>query len=249
MQFNTAGKFSVAVFLDVCAFVLPWQASSVLVIGVIVLERTFPPFRPFSGDAHRLFVRFCWYAVGLCILLVVVNGFLTPGATILFTIQRAHFTQEGVVFGITIAARVILLSFAILLFFVSTPIRAFATFLDERGLPRVLVSIILLSVYFVEQLPSRISQIFTAQEARGAPVRAGIVARTKALTVVLAPLVLSSIVESLDRGVALELRGFHQVREISRSRANIRDRSSVPYIFYLLSTLLLLWTLLRWLLK
>jgi energy-coupling factor transport system permease protein len=118
--------------------------------------------------------------------------------------------EEGLVFGARTASRLLLLSFSILLFFISTPLPELIQYLQEKGLHPSLALVLLLTLHFLDQLPARIHQIFLAQQARGAPVDSGLFSRTKALFSILSPLVLSSIVESIERGTALELRGFLQ---------------------------------------
>jgi energy-coupling factor transporter transmembrane protein EcfT len=149
---------------------------------------------------------------------------------------------EGLEFGLTVGTRVMLLSLSILLFFTSTSLKELSFLLLNAGIPTSIVTIILLSSHLVEQLPSRISQIFSAQEARGAPVKSHIVARARSFFSVLSPLVLSSLAESIERGTALELRGFRGQLKIRKS--GVEKLSFPGYVFLLLGVLALLWKVL-----
>jgi energy-coupling factor transport system permease protein len=110
------------------------------------------------------------------------------------------------------------------------------------------VLVLLLTLHFLEQLPARIHQIFLAQQARGAPVDAGMLSRTKALFSILSPLVLSSIVESIDRGTALELRGFLQTAPTARDPGHALSRPDwITQLLVLLACGLVLYRIALWL--
>jgi energy-coupling factor transport system permease protein len=102
----------------------------------------------------------------------------------------------------------------------------------------------------MDQLPSRIHQIFLAQQARGAPVDAGVIARTRALFSILSPLVLSSIVESIERGTALELRGFLLRSEVApRSDARQFQANWLTVLLLVVSFAILAYSVVQWLIK
>ncbi len=245
MHFNTEAKASLVLFFWTCAFTLPCQAQIVLIIIIIALEAIAKPFHPFSFASHRSFIRFFFYMILLSSIIIILNGILIHTGVVRYRFGFIEFYNNGLLFGISVAVRLVLMSLSVLLFFVSTPMREFAYFLDRRGIPHVIVSILLLSVYFIEQLPQRIHQIFTAQEARGAPVHAGILSRAKAFFSILSPLVLSSIIESIERSVALEIRGYHMRTE--PSKPTTPAISLLSWVFIILSILLILGKVLQWL--
>ena len=155
--------------------------------------------------------------------------------------------KRGLQFGLAVGLRFVALGMALLLFFSSTPIPAIADALHDAGMPFQIVVTLLLTLHFLDQLPVRIDGIFTAQEARGAPVRSHFVARLRSFFSILSPLVLSSIVESIDRGMALELRGFRGSAETPKGNTrNDRSISVLSVAFLLLSLLTLFWMVTRW---
>jgi energy-coupling factor transport system permease protein len=134
------------------------------------------------------------------------------------------------------------------MFFISTPLKVLISYLQDNGLPPYLVLMLLLTLHFIDQLPSRIHQIFLAQEARGAPVDAGVLSRTKALLSILSPLVLSSIVESIERGTALELRGFLNGPAGERKSQQIDTQINLLTVcFYSMSIVIIAYAIYRWL--
>ena len=243
MRFGTAAKLSTSLLFSVLAFLSPWQVSLSFIPFIVVLEMSAAPFRPISAAAHKSFRRLIYYLTFLGFFIVCINGIFIKGHEELTQIWGLSFYREGIEFGLRVSARLILLATSILLFFVSTPIKAFVDILAQVGLPTSLVVIILLSIYYLEQLPGRIAQIFLAQEARGAPVRANLFLRTKSFLSILSPLALSSLVESVERGVALELRGFQEDKRISPPRNSADFRTA---ILILLATLILILGFVIW---
>lgn len=166
----------------------------------------------------------------------------------LTTVLGFSLYEEGLLFGLRTASRLILLSFSILMFFISTPLTVLIDYLQNKGLPTYFVLMLLLSLHFIDQLPSRIHQIFLAQQARGAPVDAGVFSRTKALLSILSPLVLSSIVESIERGTALELRGFLNRPPPDRQTGQVDTRINLLTVcFYLTAFFIIADSIYRWL--
>jgi energy-coupling factor transport system permease protein len=247
MRLAIPDKLSFVLLAWTCAFLVPWQFNIPLIVLLVLLALTVDPFKPTTAAARRYFSRFAIYAILFVIVLVAANGILLREGPIRFRFIVLDFYDAGLTYGLTVSVRLILLSLSVLVFFASTHFQDFAKYLQSLGLPRSFISIILLTMFFLEQLPHRISQVFTAQEARGAPVRAGIVARSRAFFLILSPLVLSSIVESVERGVALEVRGYH----LLRAKKDLQhDQPTPPFwrlTFLTLSSIIIILSIVRWL--
>ena len=173
----------------------------------------------------------------VAVLMTILNGILIPGGSILAQVAGVTLFQEGVLFGVRTGARLLLLSSALMVFFGSTPMSDIAAFLHRVGLPTQVVMALLLTLHFLDSLPTRVSKIFEAQQARGAPVRSSILSRALAFFSILSPLVLSSLVESIDRGMALELRGYHSGTRLCFPGDGISGFSFLT-VFFLILTLL-----------
>ncbi len=237
MQRSIAAKLSLLLFFWVCAFALEWNLILPL-IGILVVARWTIPFRPVTDRLARAWNKFLLYLLLLFIALMAVNALFIKGGAVLLEFGPLRFHSEGAIFGLATAARVGLLSLATLLMFISTPLKNLVKFLQAWGLSPSIAMVILQALFFVQKLPSRIDQILLAQEARGANVRGNVLARARSLTALLAPLVLSSILESLQRGLALELRGaLHAVPGADRERPAIPIEA---YVLVLLAIIILL---------
>jgi energy-coupling factor transport system permease protein len=249
MRFDISSKLALVLLVWVCAFTLDWFVNVPLLIVAVGARYLVPAFRPQSARATKAFDKFLLYSVAILVLLTALNAVLMPGGEVLLTLAGVNFHYEGLMFGIKTAARLLLLSVAILVFFISTPLPEFVRFLQQKGLPAQLVLILLLTLHFLDQLPGRINRVFVAQEARGAPVRAGLLSRAKSLTSILSPLVLSSIVESIERGTALEVRGFlvHQAQSPPTLQAPTKSNPAT-LLLLVLALAVFIFFLLRWLL-
>lgn len=248
LRIDLSAKLALVLLLWVCAFALSWEFQALLCLAAITGRFAIPAFAPQSQRSSTAFSRFLLYSVAVAFLVLVLNSVLIRGGSSYGTILGFTLYEEGLLFGLRTTSRLLLLSYAVLLFFVSTPLKELIRFLQLKGLSPSFTLILLLTLHFLDHLPARIRQIFLAQQARGAPVDAGIVSRSRALLSLLSPLVLSSIVESIDRGTALELRGF-----LNRPGKSVCPTTPangwniLTVLFLILSTIILITTMFRWL--
>ncbi len=245
---SLSSKIAFVALIWVCAFTLSWPIQAGLCLSLIVGRFILPDFQPQSERSAKAFSRFVLYSALVAVIVLGLNSALLREGNIFGHVFTISLYEEGLLFGARTASRLILLSFSILLFFISTPLPDFIQYLQGRGLPQYLVMVLLLTLHFLDQLPTRIRQIFLAQQARGAPVDSGIFSRTKALFSILSPLVLSSIVESIERGTALELRGFLNRRQPMGEKTGERDITrNATLIFLSLALIILVYAIVQWL--
>ncbi|MCI0708400.1 MAG: energy-coupling factor transporter transmembrane protein EcfT [Ignavibacteriae bacterium] len=208
MRLETLTKTSLVFFFIVLSFLADWQTNLLLFAGFSLLGALQIFLQTEFISIRRAYSRFLLYAIAASALITVLNGFFLRDGDVAAEVLGITFYDAGLQFGITTGARLAVISVSLFLFFVTTPLRRLIQFFQQAGLPGQLTVILFLALHFIGQVPARISQIYTAQEARGAPVRGHAIARLKAFLAILFPLLLSSISETLERGAALEARGF-----------------------------------------
>ncbi|MEX1140323.1 MAG: energy-coupling factor transporter transmembrane component T [Bacteroidota bacterium] len=198
--------------LTLCFLVASFTAPPILslgLVGVILASRlVVPGLRPVDKVTARRFRKVLTFLFCGALVMTLLNGALMQEGAIRFQWGGISFFDNGLLFGFRTGARLLLMTSGLLMLFGSTPLSEITAFLNSMGLPASIVMTIHLTVHFVSSMPSRIERIYSAQEARGAPVRSNIISRMLSLTAILSPLVLSSTVESIERGKALELRGY-----------------------------------------
>ncbi len=245
---DLSSKLALVFLLWVCAFTLSWTFQFVLCLLLVIARFVLPAFRPISQRSAAAFSKFILYSISVAVLVVCLNALFIKSGSMIATLLGFSFYEDGLLFGLRTASRLILLSFSILMFFISTSLPVLIGYLQNKGLPPYLVLMLLLTLHFLDHLPSRIHQIFLAQQARGAPVDAGVFSRTKALLSILSPLVLSSIVESIERGTALELRGFLSKPSPERQPEQVETRvNPLTVCLYFISIVIIAYSIYRWL--
>jgi energy-coupling factor transport system permease protein len=244
MSLSVNDKLAVVLFFLVVALAAPPVVSFTAVLILLIIRVAAPGFRATPGSSTRQFSTVFLSIGALAVIMTVVNGLLLrEGPRI--EIGGVPLYKGGIEFGIRTSSRLLLIATTLLVFFGSTTIARLAAYLHAVGLPTQVVMTILLTVHFLSTLPERITRIFLAQEARGAAVRSRLDRRIRSFASVLSPLLLSGIVESIERGTALELRGYHSRTRLSFEEAETARLTvlTAVFLFLSLSVLVLAWVL------
>lgn len=138
----------------------------------------------------------------------LIQGFLWPEGTPIWTIGPVSLKAEGLAFTIRFVGRIILLNSAFLLLALSTRPDALMQALVQIGMPHTVAYTVLTTMQIAPRFQAKANTILDAQRSRGLEMEGGIIQRAKALIPLLVPLVLGSIVDVEERAIALEARGF-----------------------------------------
>ncbi|MBA2488445.1 MAG: energy-coupling factor transporter transmembrane protein EcfT [Chloroflexi bacterium] len=145
----------------------------------------------------------------IAISTLLINVFFFPGGQeVLLRLGPVVATREGVGFALEILARILTISGAITLFYLTTRPSELVLDLERRGVSPRVAFVAHASVQTVPAMLERASNIVAAQRARGLDTEGSLVRRIRGLLPVVAPVVLASIVEVEERTLALEARGF-----------------------------------------
>lgn len=148
-------------------------------------------------------------ALPLAISVFVVNLFFYPsGSTVLFRIGPITATGEGLTFAIETLVRLLAITGALALFYLTTPIGSLVVDLERRGVSPRIAFVVSASVRTVPAILERAGQIADAQRARGLDTEGSPWRRIRGLVPLVGPVLLGSIGEVEDRAMALEARGF-----------------------------------------
>jgi energy-coupling factor transport system permease protein len=138
-----------------------------------------------------------------------INLFLLPGATeVLFRIGPLTATVEGLRFAVEILLRILAITGAITLFYLTTSPSALVLDLERRGVSPRVAFVALASVQTVPAMVERAVTITAAQRARGLDTEGSIWRRLRGVLPLVGPVLLGSIAEVEERTMALEARGF-----------------------------------------
>ncbi|MGI8703122.1 MAG: energy-coupling factor transporter transmembrane component T family protein [Candidatus Limnocylindrales bacterium] len=140
---------------------------------------------------------------------VLVNVFFFPaGRDVLLRVGPITATGEGLSLGLEVLARILAISGAITLFYLTTRPSDFVADLEHRGVSSRLAFVANASAQTVPQMLERAGSIVAAQRARGLDTEGSIVRRLRALPPLVGPVILGTLGEVEERTMALEARGF-----------------------------------------
>jgi energy-coupling factor transport system permease protein len=144
------------------------------------------------------------------ISLLLIQGFFTPGATVLLRLGRFHYTLEGLLVGLLFSSRLLVgLGAATLLMLVTRP-DALMRGMVERGLPNQIAYIVVTALQIVPTFQARARSILDAQRSRGLETEGPLTVRLRAFAPLVGPLILSSLMQIEERAIALEARAFNR---------------------------------------
>jgi energy-coupling factor transport system permease protein len=202
-QFHPLSKLALVGFFFAAAAAAPNLYFLLLVFLLLLLPLAAASglLRPFLKTSMVIITPFF-------ISLAIIQGFFTPGHTVLLQLGRFAFTLEGLLSGWTAAARILVALGGALLLMLSTRPDHLMLALTQRGLPNSLAYIVLTSIQIFPRFQDRARVIQEAQQARGLELQVNLLKRLQLLVPLIGPLVLSSIVDVEERAMALEARAF-----------------------------------------
>ena len=176
-------------------------------LSLVVLAVLLPA--AIAGVLPRLLRVGLLLALPLAISVLVVNLFFFPnGSTVLFQVGPIAATAEGLAFAIETLARLLAITGALALFYLTTPIGSLVVDLERRGVSARLAFVVSASVRTVPAIVERAGEIAAAQRARGLDTEGSAWRRIRGVLPLVAPVLLGSIGEVEERAMALEARGF-----------------------------------------
>jgi energy-coupling factor transport system permease protein len=176
---------------------------AVLVAGAVIVPAVL------AGVLGRLVRTSLLLSLPIGISALLINVFFFPGGeTVLLRIGPVTATAEGTAFAAEILARILAISGAITLFYLTTAPSALVVDLERRGISARVAFVATASVQTVPAMVERASQITDAQRARGLDTQGSLWRRIRGIVPIVGPVILGSIAEVEERTMALEARGF-----------------------------------------
>ena len=204
----------------------------------------------FSRIPLRSFLHTFRYIFLLLFLTILLNAFLTDGEGILWQYQFFTLSKEGIIKGLLMAGRLLLMvSMAFLLSFTTTPL-ALADGLERLlrpgqkiGLPTQELSMMVgIAMRFIPTLGEEMERIYHAQAARGLDLHSGsFIKRIRHSMPLLIPFFFNALQRADDLAFAMEARGYQP--GIRRTRMKQLHCSAADVMVLLLSLALCVFVL------
>jgi energy-coupling factor transport system permease protein len=203
-RLNPLTKATLATVTAVAAVVLGGLIGPAVLVAVAVIGPALV-----AGVLGRLARLSLLLALPIAISALLVNVFFFPGGeTELLRIGPVVATAEGVAFALEILARLMAISGAVTLFYLTTPPGDLVVDLERRGISPRVAFVANASVQTVPAMVERAGQITAAQRARGLDTEGSAWRRLRGIVPIVGPVILGSIAEVEERTMALEARGF-----------------------------------------
>jgi energy-coupling factor transport system permease protein len=203
-RLNPLTKATLATVTAIGAVVLGGLVGPVALVGVAVVGPSVV-----AGVTARLVRTSLLLALPIALSAFLINLFFFPGGeTVLVRLGPIVATAEGLSFALEIMARILAISGAITLFYLTTRPADLVLDLERRGISPRAGFVINASVQTVPAMVDRAGQITAAQRARGLDTEGSIWRRLRGVVPIVGPVILGSIAEVEERTMALEARGF-----------------------------------------
>ena len=171
-----------------------------------------------GGVLRRLLAVALAVLLPITLLLLAVQGFANPANhTLVFALGPITYYKEGLGVAALAALRIACLVSATFLFSFTTRPVDISEALMQRGLSPRMGYVVQSALQIIPQTLEQATRIQDAQRARGLETEGSLPRRARAYLPLMLPLVLSSLVATQERAMALEVRGFGlRVKRITR---------------------------------
>lgn len=149
------------------------------------------------------------FSFTLILVIFLIQGlFNHDNRTVMFSIGVITFYREGVLFAVRIGCNILnmLLSFGI--FVLTTSPQELVDELEKSGFSPKFGYIINSVFQILPQMMATKDVIADAQRSRGMETEGNMLVRIKAFLPLISPVVMSSLINTRERAIALEVRGF-----------------------------------------
>ena len=203
-RLNPLTKATLATVTAIAAVVIGGLSGPTILVVVAVIGPAIA-----AGVLGRLARMSLLLALPIALSSLLVNVFFFPGGeTVLLRIGPIVATAEGLAFALEILARIMAISGAITLFYLTTRPADLVVDLERRGISPRVAFVANASVQTVPAMVERAAQITAAQRARGMDTEGSVWRRVRGIVPIVGPVILGSIAEVEERTMALEARGF-----------------------------------------
>jgi energy-coupling factor transport system permease protein len=194
------------------AFIAPSAGWVLAILALLVLLVVL------AGVLRRLLAVALAILLPITVLLLAVQGFAnTENRTVVFAFGPIVYYKEGLEIAAVAALRIACLVCATFLFSFTTRPADITEALMQRGLSPRMGYVLQSALQIVPQTLETAGRIQDAQRARGLETEGSLPRRARAYLPLMLPLVLSSLVATQERAMALEVRGFGlPVKRVSR---------------------------------
>lgn len=149
------------------------------------------------------------FSFTILITIFLIHGlFNHENATLLFAVGPLKFYQEGMLYALRISLNVLNMLLAFAVFVLTTRPVELVEDLERIGFSPKIGYVVSSVFQIVPQMSGTMNTIMDAQRSRGLETEGSLLTRAKSFLPLISPVVMSSLINTRERAIALEIRGF-----------------------------------------
>lgn len=149
------------------------------------------------------------FSFTILLTIFIIQGlFNHENATLLFTVGVLKFYREGVSYAVRISLNVLNMLLAFAVFILTTKPTELVEDLERVGFSPKIGYVVSSVFQIVPQMSKTMGTIMDAQRSRGLETEGKLLVRAKSFLPLISPVVMSSLINTRERAIALEIRGF-----------------------------------------
>ena len=177
-----------------------WAFAAFIGISLVML---------ISGKIIRKVFPLIAFSFTILITIFLINGlFNHENATMLFAAGPLKFYQEGMLYALRISLNVLNMLLAFAVFVLTTRPVELVEDLERIGFSPKIGYVVSSVFQIVPQMSGTMNTIMDAQRSRGLETECSLLTRAKSFLPLISPVVMSSLINTRERAIALEIRGF-----------------------------------------
>jgi energy-coupling factor transport system permease protein len=224
-------------------FILPTVTVAVICLLVsaviLLLAKVFRKVIPLVG-----------FSMVILLSVVVIQGlFMAENKIPLFRLGPLIFYQEGLSFALGLSLRVLNIISAFAILVLTTKPSDLIESLVRKGLSPKIGYVLSSVLQIIPQMTATMGTIMDAQRSRGMETEGKLAVRLKAFFPLIGPVVMNSLINTRERAMALEVRGFNS--PVPKTFLNQEFKSAyskiIQWTLILIIIMALVWRILGWL--
>ena len=177
-----------------------WAFAAFIGISLVML---------ISGKIIRKVFPLIAFSFTILITIFLIHGlFNHENATLLFAAGPLKFYQEGMLYALRISLNVLNMLLAFAVFVLTTSPVELVEDLERIGFSPKIGYVVSSVFQIVPQMSGTMNTIMDAQRSRGLETEGSLLTRAKSFLPLISPVVMSSLINTRERAIALEIRGF-----------------------------------------
>lgn len=177
-----------------------WAFAAFIGISLVML---------ISGKIIRKVFPLIAISFTILITIFLIHGlFNHENATLLFAAGPLKFYQEGMLYALRISLNVLNMLLAFAVFVLTTRPVELVEDLERIGFSPKIGYVVSSVFQIVPQMSGTMNTIMDAQRSRGLGTEGSLLTRAKSFLPLISPVVMSSLINTRERAIALEIRGF-----------------------------------------